>query len=154
MAFAHSVLLKHYQQKLTLTEKNFQRLSTLGMLDIPEQGTFYCLNKAGAPLQLKKSSKHSLSEKPGTFILSIAHEQVTNDGVVFHDPKQEVLVDPVNMTAAALSFSMSDLGTCKRIYFKGREPRATTYKENNTFLSLWLSTLIMQGFSVSSTTAL
>lgn len=147
MAFVSAVLLKHHQRKLTEAERNFERLSVLGILNMNSKPTFECRANAASPLNVLRKTNPCRNQNPHSYVISIAHLHRTKDGTPYSDPKQEILIDTKNKTAETLSFLMSDLGACKPIYFKGKNPRATTHKENNFFLTQWLSTLIMQGFT-------
>ena len=150
MPLVSAVLLKHHQKNLSQSEKNFQRLSVLGILEASNAPKFECRANAASPLRVVKRISAGISTSQTSYILSLAHLHRAPDGSTYSDPQQEIMIDTKEKTAETISFSMADQGRCKEIYFNGKEPRVTTWKENNLFLSKWLSTLIMQGFSAQA----
>ena len=147
MALVSAVLLKHHQPKLSPEQKNFQRLSVLGILNTQNKPTFECRANAASPLNVLKRRDPSSNTAANSFVISLSHLHLTKDGISYADPQQDILIDTKNRTATTISFSMSDHGVCKSIYFNGSSPYKTSSKENNNFLTKWLSALIMQGFS-------
>jgi hypothetical protein len=146
MNFASSVSRKPHRPKLSQAEKNFERLTALGILNQKNANSFECSRKKGSSLKVLKKAHHPRSSVPYVYVISLSHSLETLDGKPLQDPLQDILINTNKKTAETISFSMSDLGVCKSIYFKGQAPRETSFNENNSFLTTWLSALIMQGF--------
>jgi len=146
------------QNTKTLSEKNFDRLlkiipnleSKLKEAVISES-EFYLKLKSEPFMDLVFEYKNSIPCKDGSvfYVISLAHYYEQN-GDLMSDPYMEIRIHFQRRILVPMLFEQSNPPIYKEVFTTTADGKEAIYpsrlKEQNSFLKLWLSNLIKQGF--------